>query len=228
MWTLAFVLKRIVVNGEVWTGSDGLHVSDQMQYLAWIRQASQHVLIANPYQLTATSATFLHPGFLVSGVLTALGLAPSLTYLLWQPVAVVSLFLAVRAYVRRVVPSVSGRRAALILALFFVSTAAYASGQLGFAAVDRLDLLAIGFDMWPGTWLWGYSFTGLAVAAIPAALLLYERDRTAHHVGVAAPSVGDAVLVVSALAGSNPAGHARGDRTAAPDLRAQGRPRAGS
>ncbi len=190
VWTLGLLLHRVLVNGNTWTGSDGLHVSDQMQYLAWIREASRHLLIANPYELTPTPATFLHPGFLLSGALTALGLAPSLAYLLWAPVALVSLFLAVRAYVGRTVHGVAARRAALVLALFFVSTAAYVSGTLGVHPNDRLYLLALGYDMWPGSWLWGYSFTVLAVAAVPAALLLYQRDREARRVGLAVPAIG--------------------------------------
>ncbi len=189
-WTLALLLKHVIADGAIWTGSDGLHVSDQMQYIAWIRQASQHLLISNPYRLSPTPATFLQPGILISGLLVALGMSPTLAYLLWAPVAALCLFFAVRAYVHRTVPGVSGQRAAIVLGLFFVSTAAYLSGTLGINGANRLYLLALSFDMWPGSWLWGYAFTVLAVAAIPAALLFYERDRRAGRTGLTAPAIG--------------------------------------
>ena len=75
----------------------------------------------------------------------------------------------------------------MILALFFVPTAAFITSIVG--KTPNFYLLGIEVDMWPGTWLWGYSFTVLAVAAIPAALLLYERDRDRRRIGAAAPSL---------------------------------------
>jgi hypothetical protein len=187
VWMLGLLVKRAVGGDEIWTGTDGLHVSDQLQYLNWIRDAAQHVLISDLYQLRPTAASFLHPGFLLSGALTALGVVPWLAYLLWKPAAVVSLFLAVRAYVHRTVSPRPGRRAALILALFFVPTAAFISSIAG--ATANLYLLGIEVELWPGTWLWGYSFTVLAVAAIPAALLLYEHDRRRRRIGALGPLI---------------------------------------
>ena len=188
VWMVGLLVKRTLVNGEGWTGADGLHPSDQLQYMNWIRDAGRHVLISDLYELRPSAASFLHPGFLLSGALTALGVAPWLAYLVWKPAAVVGLFLAVRAYAHRIVPSRSGRRAALILALFFVPTAAFITSIAGQS--PNFYLLGIEVEMWPGTWLWGYSFTVLAVAAIPAALLLYERDRGRRRIGAAAPLLG--------------------------------------
>lgn len=190
LWIVGLLVRRAIVTGQIWTGVDGLHAADQFQYLNWIRDAGRHVLISNLYELRPTSASFLHPGFLLSGALTALGMSPWLAYLLWKPVAVVALFLSVRAYVHRTIQTTTGRRAALVLALFFVSTAAFINAVGGLDARASLYLLGLEVELWPGTWLWGYSFTVLAVAAIPAVLLLYERDRNRSRVGVAAPLIG--------------------------------------
>jgi hypothetical protein len=74
-----------------------------------------------------------------------------------------------------------------VLACLFVPTAAFLASITGAGAQTKLYLLGIEVDMWPGTWLWGYSFTLLAVAAMPGALLLYERDRRRRQIGVAGP-----------------------------------------
>ncbi len=44
--------------------------------------------------------------------------------------------------------------------------------------------------MWPGLYLWGYPFTAIAVAALPATLLAYERDRNDGRVRAWAPLLG--------------------------------------
>ncbi len=51
------------------------------------------------------SRVFLHPGFLISGVLHAtLGITVPLVYLLWKPVAVGLTFVGALLYVRRLLP----------------------------------------------------------------------------------------------------------------------------
>ena len=52
---LAAMLVRVWTKGGLVTGSDGLLVIDQLQYLNWIRQAGDHVLIANLYELAPSS-----------------------------------------------------------------------------------------------------------------------------------------------------------------------------
>lgn len=177
IWVLSWLVVRSVVDGMAWTGVDGLHPSDQLQYVAWIRNAGRHVLISNLFTIGPSQASFFHPGFFLSGLVADAGVAPWLAYLLWKPLAVIALFLGVRAYVHRLVPSRAARLAALALALFFVSTAAFLSSVLGASAYDNVYLFGFEVELWPGTWLWGYSFTVLAVAAMPICLLLYERAR---------------------------------------------------
>ncbi len=157
-WVLALDLYQVIAHGRVWTGTDGLFIADQMQYLAWIRDASHHVLASDLFVINQTPHDYLQPAVLISGGLTALGMAPWLSLLLWKPVAVVGGFLAVRAYVHRLLPGRYAQLAALVLALFFGSF-----GTLG--------------DEWLPFWSWGYPFGLMAIAAMVAGLVAYSRAR---------------------------------------------------
>ena len=178
IWVLALDLWQVVAHGLVWTGTDGLYLVDQMQYVAWVREASHHVLASNLFVLRSTPADYLQPAVVISGGLSALGLPPWLALLLWKPVAVGSAFFAVREYTRRVVTGVWQRRTALVLALFFGSfTVVYGSfGVVG--------------DLFMGFLSWGYTFGLLAVAAMVAAMLAYDRGRSRRRLGWAAPALG--------------------------------------
>ncbi|MBV9310108.1 MAG: hypothetical protein JOZ73_04710, partial [Solirubrobacterales bacterium] len=178
IWVLALDVWQVVAHGLVWTGTDGFFVIDQMQYLAWIRDASHHVLASNLFVLRPTPADYFQPAVAISGVLSALGVSPSLALLLWKPVAVVATFFGVRAYVNRSLTWRGERRPALALALFFASfTSVFgAFGVIG--------------DLAPGFLSWGYPFGLLAVAAMLFALLSYARDRAADQLGWTAAVLG--------------------------------------
>lgn len=165
MWVVALDLYHAAVHGLVWTGTDGFYIVDQMQYLAWIQEAAKHVLASNLFVLHPTSADYFQPAVVISGALTALGVAPWLSLLLWKPVAVIAAFYAVRAYAHRSFEGTWSRRIALALGLFFGSlTIIYGSpGVLG--------------DLFPAFLTWGYTFGLLAVAVMLFALLAYGRVR---------------------------------------------------
>src|SRR5450755_109235 len=170
LWVLALDLWQVIVNGRVWTGTDGVYIVDQLQYLAWIREASRHVLVSNLFVLRPASADYFQPAVVVSGGLSALGVAPWVSMLLWKPVAVGGFFLAVRQYVSRSIPGLWSRRAALVLALFFGSfTVLYGS------------FTVLG-DLFPVFLSWGYTFALLALAAVLAALVAYDRGRAKDRI----------------------------------------------
>jgi hypothetical protein len=148
----------VVVNGRIWTGTDGLFIADQMQYLAWIRDAANHGLASDLFVLHQTPHDYLQPAVEISAGLTALGVAPWLSLILWKPVAVVSSFFALRAYTREELKDRFAYRAALVLALFFGSV-----GILG--------------DLWLPFWSWGYAFGLMGIAAMLGGLLLFNRAR---------------------------------------------------
>jgi hypothetical protein len=186
MWLLAVLLSK-QNHDRVWTGTDGPFVGDQLQYLAWIREASRHVLIANPFTVEPTRATFLHPGLAISGIFTRLGMSPSLAYLLWKPIAVVAMFVAARRYINRLIVAKVERRAALVIALFYLSPIVVLASALHW--MQRISIEALAIESWAGLYLWGYPFTALAVAALPATLLAYERDRGADRVRAWSPLI---------------------------------------
>jgi hypothetical protein len=165
MWVVALDVHRAVVHGLVWTGTDGFYIVDQMQYLAWIQEAARHVLVANLFVLHPTTADYFQPAIVVSGGLTALGVPPWLSLLLWKPIAVLAAFYGVRAYAYRTLDGAWPRRIALLLGLFFGSiTIIYGSpGVLG--------------DLFPAFLSWGYTFGLLASGLLLFALVAYARER---------------------------------------------------
>ncbi|MDQ6806770.1 MAG: hypothetical protein M3065_17830 [Actinomycetota bacterium] len=171
LWVLGLDLWQVIVGGRHWTGTDGVLPQDQMQYLAWIRAASQHGLASNLFVLRPTPADYFQPVIEASGGISALGIAPWLALLLWKPVAVGMAFLAIRAYVRRSLAGRWPRRAALVLALFF--------GFVGLAP-----------DLYLPFWTWGYPFELIALAAMLGALLAYDRSSAEHRVSWIAPVLG--------------------------------------
>jgi hypothetical protein len=168
LWVLGLNLWQVVVHGRVWTGTDGLYLVDQQQYIAWIRSTAQHGLIANLFVLRGTPADYFQPAIMVSAGVTKLGVAPWLALLLWKPVAVGAFFFAARAYIHRSLAGLWERRIAMTLTLFF-----------GCFTVVYGSFSVLG-DLFPGFLSWGYVFALLALAAIAVALLRYD---AAHRAG---------------------------------------------
>lgn len=165
-WVLALDLHYAASSGLHWTGTDGLFITDQMQYLGWIRSAAQHFLISDMFVLHRTAADYLQPTIVLSAALTLVGIPAWLALLLWKPVAVLATFFAARALARRSLQERWQRNAALALALF------YGSFTVLFGNVTVIG------DLFPGALSWGYPFALLALAAMVYALILYDRARS--------------------------------------------------
>ena len=165
LWVVGLDVWQVVAHGRVWTGTDGFYLVDQMQYLAWIQSAAHHGLVANLFVLHPTAADYFQPAITISGALSALGVPPWVSLLLWKPIAVVAAFYGVQAYAYRSLEGTWPRRVALLLGLFFGSlTIIYGSrGVLG--------------DLFPAFLSWGYTFGLLAVAVLLFALVAYGRAR---------------------------------------------------
>ena len=170
------VLAALLTKGRALTGADGLLASDQLQYFTWIRQAGEHWLVGNEYDLAPDDRVFLHPGFLLSGLVGAVtGLSVPLSYLLWKPVAVGLLFWGVLRYVRRLLPPGGQRHAALLLAVFAVMPASAVVAWTGVGGKPRqytFDFIA--GELSSSQYLWGYLMTAIAVALMPLVLLAVE------------------------------------------------------
>jgi hypothetical protein len=163
IWVLAYDLWQASGPAHVWTGSYGIFPGDQFQYMAWVRDASHHLLVSDMYVLRSTPHDYLEPLIALAGGLTALGLAPWAALLVFQPLAVGAIFFAVRAYLHRSLSGRWERRTALLLALFagpFVVLLA----PFGPVAAE-----------WLPFWTWGYLPGVFAVAAQVGALVAYDR-----------------------------------------------------
>jgi hypothetical protein len=170
MWVVAVDVWRAVLNGLVWTGTDGFYIVDQMQYLSWIQSAAHHGLVSNLFVLRNTPADYFQPAIIISAGITALGAPSWLALLLWKPVAVVGLFLAIRTVAHRMFPGRFERGAALTLGLLFASFSVI-YGQLG--------ILGDAMSVWVS---WGYPFALIAVALVVFGLVRYDRSRAVGRV----------------------------------------------
>ena len=174
------VLGKLLLLGRGSTGADGVYPVDQLQYLTWVRQASVHGLIGNEFDLAVDTRTFLHPGFLISGLVyrwTGLSLEASYA-VIWKPFSVFVVFAGALLYARRLTHPVWPRRVALALALFAVPPW---SGFMKWTdVVSKPTNFAFDFisgEMWTGQYLQGYAMTAIATFMVPLLLLLLERQR---------------------------------------------------
>src|SRR6185437_11440080 len=102
LWVVALDVFHAAHDGLTWTGTDGYYIVDQMQYLSWIQSAAHHGLISNLFVLRSTPSDYFQPAIIISGIVAAFGVPSWLALLLWKPVAVVTLFLAMRAVANRI------------------------------------------------------------------------------------------------------------------------------
>jgi hypothetical protein len=165
LWVVGSDLIQTLVQERRWTHTDGFFSNDQLQYLAWIQSSAHHGLISDFYVLRPTPADYLQPAIMLSGLLVRLGVASWLALMLWKPVAVVGIFLAVRALAHATLDRRFDRRAALVLGLLFCSITVV-GGSVGVFG-----------DMVNAWQSWGYPFGLIGVALITFALIGYARAR---------------------------------------------------
>jgi len=174
------VLAPLLLKGRMLSGADGLFPPDQLQYLTWIREAGDHWLIGNRFDLRTDQRVFLHPGFLLSGLVHrwfGVSLASSFI-LVWKPLAVAAAFIGCLLYTRRLLPQTWPARVGLVMSLFVVlpwSGVAKVTGWGGPAGQYRLDFIS--GELWTVQTLLGYMMTAVAVFVVPLVLLGLERAR---------------------------------------------------
>src|SRR5947209_3012698 len=83
LWVLAIDLWHVANDGQVWTGTDGIYIVDQLQYLAWIKSTALHGLVANLFVLRDTPADYFQPAVFISAGLVKLGVPAWLSLLIW-------------------------------------------------------------------------------------------------------------------------------------------------
>jgi hypothetical protein len=198
---LAAGIVHLITDGGVLTGVDGGGVNDHFQYLAWVREAGEHALISNRFDVVDDPAVYLQPQWLIGGLVARLTGSEQLGFLLFKPVAVAALFLGFWAYVRRLVDGRWARVAALALALFYWPVAAPLMSWLGLDT-GRGVVELFGYEMAATNYVWGYFQTGISVGLMPVFLLAVEGllepsrrrpGRSARWYGAAAAAAGAAV-----------------------------------
>jgi hypothetical protein len=158
-------------------GADGELGGDQLQYLAWVRDASAHGLAADLFRLTDIRRVYLEPLFTISGGLYRLGLPLSIAYMVFKPVAIVALGAGAVAWARRMFGNQAGARAATVALSLFLGTPATEffgwthSGKGGLA----FPLFLIGSELHGADKIWGYTPSAIALGLMPIALLATER-----------------------------------------------------
>jgi hypothetical protein len=178
LWTVV----QALADDAALTGAYGLVPVDQLQYMTWMRDAGEHVLISNLHQVEPTDSVFLHPVFLVSGLLWKLGLSLQLAYLVWLPVAAFALILGVLSYMRRLVPAGAARWSAIALALFMAPPLVSLTNVVGVTEPgvgDTSTLQLLGFQLNAATALWGYLPKAISIGLMPLVFLACERRQLA-------------------------------------------------
>src|SRR5215207_5084497 len=174
---LVVLVLRLLAYGDAPTGADGPLTGDQLQYLAWVRDAGSHGLASNLFELRPSAHVFAHPLFTPSGLVWRLGVPLEVAYWIWKPVAVVALFAGARALAARLLPGdCPAQAAAVALALFSFTPIAALVGwaELGSAA-GREHLVSTAWELFGAGSLWGYMPTAIAIGLMPAVVLTAER-----------------------------------------------------
>lgn len=159
-------------------GADGVLGADQLQYLAWIRDASTHGGLASDlFTLGPSGHVYLEPLFALSAALYRLGASLPLSYLLWKPLAVVALVASAIAWARRAFADRLAARTSSVILTLFLSTplaALFSWTQLG-GGRFRFNLYLLGDEMLAADKPWGYVPSAIALALVPASLLAVQR-----------------------------------------------------
>ena len=202
-WALLPFALLIPGSSGQFNGSTGFAIVDDMQYLAWIRDAGENVLFSSRFDVVADPYLFLHPMVALSGLLWQLGAGLELAYHAWRPIAVLLLAAGFAAYVRRMLGDQHrASLAALVLALFFFTPATPLIRLLG---VDDPQLLfgteIVGLEAFPAGYLWGGLFAIVSIGLMPIYLLgvegVLERARRGEHGGAWTAATGLAGLLAS-------------------------------
>lgn len=170
LWALApivYLLAKAAGHHESLSGGDGLFAADQLQYLAWIRSSGEHILAGNGFALRLGGNVFLHPMFVLSGLLWRAGMNIALSYLLWLLVAVGVLYLGFQRFTFRMLSTPLSRAAALVLALFFVTPVDPLVGW----TVGSNGLGVFAGQLAPTGTLWGYFPVAIALGLLALFML---------------------------------------------------------
>src|SRR5258708_4511406 len=169
--------------GRTFDGGTAMYGSaDQLQYMAWIRDASAHVLASNLFQATADRHVFLQPMFTFSGILVRSGVPIQIAFLLWEPIAVVVLLIGVLAYARRLMISPFDQVMSAALGLFDFSPLAAAVHWSGVGSPeDAFGFVTIALETFNAGALAGCAPSAITIGLVPLVFIGSERALAANR-----------------------------------------------
>jgi len=174
LWTAVPLLVLLTGHG-VFNGAYGFDVPDVMQYMAFIRDAGQHLLISNRFDVVPDRHLFLDPVFAISGGIWRLGASIQAAQLLWVPVSAAALAVTFTAYTRRLLGRGTVAAAvALILAFLYLAPATSLSSWLHGSFTLQFGTQVVGEEMFAGAYAWSGG-PAVAIALVPVFLLACER-----------------------------------------------------
>ncbi len=172
----ALLWAQAAARGRVFLGTAGWVPGDQLQYLAWARDAAAHGLIRNLYG-DAGAALFIHPIWTLDGLLQgASGVPDAAAMALWTAVAALGFAAGTARLVTRFIPAERRARRACALAVgaFGGLTPALGLITVLYGADDGGVVQRAGNELIPAMSLWGYAPQALALGLLPFALERYE------------------------------------------------------
>jgi len=144
-----------------------------MQYLAWIRESSEHFAAGNLLSPAKPIRDFVHPGVLSSALLHRLGLSIPLSYAIWVPVATGTICAGAWMFMRDVLPRGWPRATGLALGLLY-SAPTFLFLSWVSPSTSGLIRLVDGDASTLGA-LWGYPFSALPIGLTCLAVVHYSR-----------------------------------------------------
>jgi hypothetical protein len=176
---LARCAYEVLVDGRIWSGAFG-YTADVMQYLAFVRESSEHVLIGNSFAPQTDNRAFLNPVIAISGFLARAGVPIPWAFAIWVPLGAVCLAWGTTRVVEAAFPeSQPGKRIiALALGLGYAFRPDLVM-NLDLAPAKRLSLVAAEGDAWPMKLMFGWPLGALSVGLMAAVFAAYWKRRSA-------------------------------------------------
>jgi hypothetical protein len=173
---LGLLWAQAAERGRLFLGTAGSVPGDQLQYLAWARDAAAHGLIRNLYGHAGT-ALFIHPIWTLDGLVQgATGIPDAVAMAFWTAAGALAFAAGTARLVTRFIPAERrGRRAcALALAAFGGLTPALGLVTVLYGADEGGVVQRAGNELIPAMSLWGYAPQAIALGLLPFALERYE------------------------------------------------------
>ena len=164
-------------DGRVFIGAASPTPDDTLQYLAWATDAAHHGLIANLFGFHNGGHVFLHPIWLLTGLLHVdAGMSYPLLLALWQCATLGVLLVALRRLATVCFPHSGRRRAVMLaLALLFASPFFVLAVNLNLAVPLAQSIWLLTLEGVGTTWVGGDFPMGLTIAAMVIYVLLLGR-----------------------------------------------------